>query len=106
MRKKHEGCSTLKALDPNDLTAKEIYLFAFKGKFHQIESGSHNIITDAEVKPLLDSNPETELYYICTNSGMTELAPCRTIGKPGMRFSISSRISKRSGGTAAPALNL
>jgi hypothetical protein len=39
------------------------------------------------------------LLIMSTYSGTTEEAPCSTMGKPGMRFSISSRMSKRSGGT-------
>ena len=35
---------------------------------------------------------------ILTYSWLTELEPCKTIGKPGKRRETSSKISKRSGG--------
>jgi hypothetical protein len=63
----------IKNADPNDPFAREIYVFAFKGKFHQIESGNHKVVKEPEVKALLDKNPETKLYYICTNEGMCPL---------------------------------
>lgn len=59
--------------NPDDPFAREIYLFAFKGKFHQIEAGTHKIITEAEAKTLIEKIPETELFYVCTNSGMCPL---------------------------------
>ena len=59
--------------NPDDIFAREIYLFAFRGKFHKIEAGTHKVIKDDEVKSLLKENPETELYYVCTNSGMCPL---------------------------------
>ena len=58
-------------LDPG--LEREIYLFAFKGKFHQCENGNHKVINDAEAKTLLKEVPETELYYVCTNEGMCPL---------------------------------
>jgi hypothetical protein len=58
-------------LDPNDPFAKDIYLFAFKGKFHKIMAKKHTILTtDKAVQALLTDYPETKLYYLCTNSGM------------------------------------
>jgi hypothetical protein len=70
----------IKNADPNDPFARDIYMFAFKGKFHKIESGTHKIISEAEVNTLIEKNSETKLYYICTNSGMCPL-PDAYVGK-------------------------
>ena len=43
---------------------------------------------------------------MATYLGSTEEAPCSTMGKPGSFFSISCRMSKRSGGMVSPGLSL
>ena len=48
--------------------------------------------------PMASESLPPLLLMISTYLGITEDAPCRTIGKFGRRFSISSRISKRSFG--------
>jgi hypothetical protein len=52
---------------------REVYVFAFRDKFHRIEGDQHLIITDAEVTKLLNEIPEVKLFYVCTNAGICAL---------------------------------
>lgn len=70
----------IKNADPNDPFTREIYMFSFRGKFHQIEAGTHKIVKADAVTALLEENQDIRLYYICTNSGMCPL-PNAYVGK-------------------------
>ena len=48
--------------------------------------------------PIASFNAPPYLLIVATKSCGTLLEPCSTIGNPGIRFSTSSRISKRKGG--------
>jgi len=41
------------------------FLFFYKGKYYFIQGSEMKKITEADVKPTLDDNPATEVYYIC-----------------------------------------
>jgi hypothetical protein len=70
----------IKNSDPNNPLARDIYLFSFRKKFHQIEAQNHKVIRESDVKALLDKNTKVQLYYICTNEGMCPL-PKSYVGK-------------------------
>src|SRR3989338_6864811 len=56
--------------------------------------------------PAVFSSFPPYLFIRSTYSFVTELAPCKTIGNPGIFFSTSSNISNLRGGTPAPGFNL
>jgi flavoprotein len=68
-----EAREMIKAIDLDPGLARELYLFAFKGKIHQVEAGKHKVIKETEVQGILKEVPETKLYYICTNEIMCPL---------------------------------
>ena len=89
---KLEGCANIPVIL---LTAEPEPQWVYKG----VEMGA----VDFLVKPLAPIATQNRIKSIIEEAWGTEEEPWRTMGKPGRRFTMSSRISKRrGGGTSSP----
>lgn len=61
------------AMNPDDPLQRDVYVFHYKGSFHQIEGGRHKKIGEPEVKNLLIEAPEAECFYLCSSKLMCPL---------------------------------
>jgi hypothetical protein len=69
--------------DEEIFETKKSFLFFFKGKYYQVQSGKLKKLSEAEAKTLLDKQPETKIYFICSGGAVCPM-PGILSGKENM----------------------